>query len=195
MSFDLTPLPYGYDDLAPHISRETLEYHHGKHHAAYVNKLNLLTKGSPLENLSREELIRTTDGAIFNNAAQDWNHIFYWHCLSPNGGGGPTGALLDAINERFRSFDTFKEHFTELALDTFGSGWAWLILTNEGRLALKSTPNAGNPMIDNHVPLLVCDVWEHAYYIDYRNARPKYVAAFWELVNWEFVASNLSEAV
>ncbi len=191
MAFELPALPYAKDALAPHISAETIEYHYGKHHKAYVDNLNKLVAGTEYEGKSLEDIIRSATGGIFNNAAQVWNHTFYWNCLSPNGGGEPSGALADAIAKAFGSFADFKEKFSTTAITTFGSGWAWLVKKPDGSLAVTSTSNAGNPLTDGDKPLLTCDVWEHAYYIDYRNARPKYVEAFWNLVNWEFVASNL----
>ncbi len=191
MSFTLPPLPYAKDALAPHISAETLDYHYGKHHQAYVTNLNNLIKGTDFENKSLEDIIKTSNGGIFNNAAQVWNHTFYWHCLSPNGGDEPTHTLLTLINKHFNSFAEFKEKFSDLAVKTFGSGWGWLVQNKDGSLALVSTSNAGTPMTNDQTALLTCDVWEHAYYIDYRNARPKYVEAFWNLVNWDFVAQNL----
>ncbi|KTD66305.1 superoxide dismutase [Fe] [Legionella spiritensis] len=191
MTFSLPPLPYALDALEPHISRETLEYHHGKHHNAYVNNLNKLIPGTEFEQLTLEDIILKSSGGVFNNAAQIWNHTFYWHCLSPNGGGEPKGDLADLINKAFGSFAAFKEQFSQAAATTFGSGWAWLVQDNKGELKITSTSNAGTPMTDGLNALLTCDVWEHAYYIDYRNARPDYVAAFWSLVNWEFVESNL----
>lgn len=192
MAIELPALPYEMDALEPHISRETLEYHYGKHHQTYVTNLNNLLPGSAFENLSLEEIIKKSNGGIFNNAAQVWNHSFYWNCLKPNGGGEPTGALLEKINKAFGSFSEFKEKFTQTAITTFGSGWAWLVKNASGQLEIVSTSNAGNPMTDGLTPLLTCDVWEHAYYIDYRNARPKYVDSFWNLVNWDFVAEQLS---
>lgn len=192
MAFELPPLPYAKNALAPHISEETLDYHYGKHHQTYVTNLNNLVPGTDLADLSLEEIVVKSSGGVFNNAAQVWNHTFYWNCLSPNGGGEPTGALADAINSTFGSFAAFKEEFTKCAVTTFGSGWAWLVKNNDGSLALVSTSNAGCPLASNQTPLLTCDVWEHAYYIDYRNARPKYLEAFWELVNWDFAAQNFS---
>ena len=191
MSFALPTLPYALDALVPHISKETLEYHYGKHHAAYVNNLNKLIIGTEFENLTLEEIIKKSTGGIFNNAAQVWNHTFYWHCLSPNGGGEPHGKLADLIKQAFGSFAAFKEQFTQTAITTFGSGWAWLVQDEQGALKLVSTSNAQTPMTTKQHALLTCDVWEHAYYIDYRNARPDYVNSFWALVNWEFVSSNL----
>jgi superoxide dismutase, Fe-Mn family len=190
MAFELPPLPYSKNQLAPHISEETLEYHYGKHHQTYVTNLNNLVPGTEFEGLSLEDIVKKSSGGIFNNAAQVWNHTFYWSSLSPNGGGEPTGALADAINAEFGSFAAFKEAFTKCAVTTFGSGWAWLVKTAEGKLALVSTSNAGCPLTEGNTPLLTCDVWEHAYYIDYRNARPAYLEAFWALVNWEFASSN-----
>lgn len=192
MAFELPALPYAKDALAPHISEETLEYHYGKHHQAYVTNLNNLIPGTEFEGLSLEEIIVKSSGGIFNNAAQVWNHTFYWSCLTPNGGGQPTGALADAINAAFGSFEKFKEEFTKCAITTFGSGWAWLVKNADGSLAIVSTSNAGCPLTTGQTPLMTCDVWEHAYYIDYRNARPSYVDHFWSLVNWDFVAKNFS---
>lgn len=191
MTFTLPKLPYEMDALAPHISKETLEYHYGKHHQAYVNNLNKLIPGTEFESMSLEEIIMKAKGGVFNNAAQIWNHTFYWHCLSPNGGGEPTGKLADAINKHFGSFSAFKEQFTQAAATTFGSGWAWLAQDKAGDLKIMSTSNAGTPMTEGLTALLTCDVWEHAYYIDYRNARPDYISAFWSLVNWEFVSDNM----
>lgn len=190
MEHTLPALPYALDALVPHISKETLEFHYGKHHQTYVTNLNNLIKGTEFENLSLEEIVKKSSAGIFNNSAQVWNHTFYWNSLSPNGGGAPTGKLADAINNSFGSFDKFKEEFTKTAVGTFGSGWAWLVKKSDGSLALVSTSNAATPLTTSDVPLLTCDVWEHAYYVDYRNARPKYVEAFWNLVNWEFAAKN-----
>lgn len=192
MTFTLPQLPYEMDALVPHISKETLEYHYGKHHNTYVVNLNKLIENTEFASKSLEEIIRTSSGGIFNNAAQVWNHTFYWNCLSPNGGGEPTGALADAIVASFGSFDTFKEKFTQAAITTFGSGWAWLVKDLQGNLKITSTSNAGTPMTDGSKALLTCDVWEHAYYIDYRNMRPTYLNAFWSLVNWDFVSSQFS---
>ncbi len=188
--FELPPLPYPKDALQPHISQETLEYHYGKHHQAYVTNLNKLVPGTEFESASLEEIIRKASGGIFNNGAQVWNHTFYWNCLSPKGGGKPSGDLAKAIDRAFGSFDAFKEKFSQTAVTTFGSGWAWLVKKKDGALAVVSTSNAGNPLKDGDTPILTCDVWEHAYYIDYRNARPKYVEIFWNLVNWDFAAKN-----
>lgn len=190
MTFELPKLPYAIDALAPHISKETLEYHYGKHHQTYVTNLNNLVPGTEFEGKTLEQIIKTSSGGIFNNAAQIWNHTFYWHCLSPKDGNEPTGKLADAINKSFGSFAAFKENFTKTAIATFGSGWGWLVKNADGSLAITSTSNAGTPMTENKIALLTCDVWEHAYYIDYRNARAKYVEAFWQLVNWEFVNQN-----
>jgi Fe-Mn family superoxide dismutase len=192
MAIELPPLPYEKNALEPHISAETIEYHYGKHHQAYVTNLNKLLPGSGFENNSLEEVIKKSSGAIFNNAAQVWNHTFYWHCLSPNGGGEPKGELASAIIKTFGSFVDFQEKFTQVAISTFGSGWAWLVTNQQGNLDIISTSNAGIPMTDNKKALLTCDVWEHAYYIDYRNVRPKYVESFWKLVNWQFVSENYS---
>ena len=190
MEHKLPELPYAKDALAPHISAETLEFHYGKHHATYVTNLNKLIPGTEFENMSLEDIVKKSSGGIFNNAAQVWNHTFYWNCLAPKAGGEPTGALGDAINKTFGSFAAFKEKFSTTAVGTFGSGWAWLVKNADGSLAIESTSNAANPMTAGKKPLLTCDVWEHAYYIDYRNARPKYVEAFWNLVNWKFVEQN-----
>lgn len=192
MSFTLPALPYAMDALAPIISKETLEYHYGKHHQAYVTNLNNLIPGTEFEHAKTlEEIIMKASGGIFNNAAQVWNHTFYWHCMrAPQADNKPNGALLVAIEKAFGSFDAFKEQFNKVAVGTFGSGWAWLVKDQQGNLALLSTSNAGTPMTDGKKALLTCDVWEHAYYIDYRNARPTYVTKFWDLVNWDFVAEN-----
>lgn len=194
MAFELPPLPYAQDALEPHLSAHTLSFHYGKHHQAYVNKLNALTDSSDLANKSLEELIKTTDGGVFNNAAQVWNHTFYWHCMAPDAGGEPEGALADAINNTFGSFALFKAAFTEAAITHFGSGWAWLVKAADGSLRIMSTANADNPLRDGHTPLLTCDVWEHAYYLDTQNARPAYVENFWQCVNWVFVAEQLAHA-
>lgn len=191
MIHELPTLPYAMNALEPHISQETLEYHYGKHHKTYVDNLNKLIPGTEFEHSSLEEIVQKATGPIFNNAAQVWNHTFYWHCLAPNAGGEPTGKLADAINEAFGSFAAFKEKFSATAISTFGSGWAWLVKNKSGKLELISTSNAGSPLKDGQVALLTCDVWEHAYYVDYRNARPKYVEHFWNLVNWDFVSSHL----
>jgi Fe-Mn family superoxide dismutase len=190
MAFTLPELPYAKDALAPHLSKETLEFHHGKHHNAYVVKLNQLTEGKPEANKSLEELIRTTDGGVFNQAAQIWNHTFFWHSMSPTGGGEPTGKVLEALTKSFGSVEQFKKDFAAAALGQFGSGWAWLVKDGD-KLAITTTSNAGCPLKDGKTPLLTCDVWEHAYYIDFRNDRAKFVETFWKLVNWDFVAKNL----
>jgi Fe-Mn family superoxide dismutase len=192
MAFELPKLPYAKNALAPYLSEETLEYHHGKHHAAYVKKLNELIANTKFAKMPLEEIIKTADqGPIFNNAAQHWNHSFYWNCLAPKGGGEPVGELAAAIERNFKSFKEFTKEFSEAAIEQFGSGWAWLVQRKDGALAIEKMSNADDPLIHDERPLLTCDVWEHAYYIDYRNARPKYVEAFWHLVNWNFVASNL----
>lgn len=191
MAIPFPELPYSKDALAPHISPETLEYHYGKHHKAYVDKLNSLIPGTEFENMGLEEIIQKSQGPIFNNAAQVWNHTFYWHCLKPKGGGAPQGRLGEQINKAFGSFDKFKEQFSNAAVGQFGSGWAWLVHDQSGQLKIETTSNAGCPLTEGKKPLLTCDVWEHAYYIDYRNARPKYVETFWSLVNWDFVAQQL----
>lgn len=191
MEHMLPALPYSQDALEPIISKETLSYHYGKHHQAYVTNLNKLIAGTEFENASLEEIILKSNGAIFNNAAQISNHTFYWNCMAPNAGGEPTGILAELIKEAFGSFADFKEKFSQTAVGTFGSGWAWLALNQQGKLEIISTSNAGTPITEGKKPLLTCDVWEHAYYIDYRNARPTYVEKFWNLVNWEFAASNL----
>jgi len=192
MAFELPSLPYAKDALAPHISVETIEYHYGKHHQTYVTNLNNLIPGTEFEGLSLEEIVKKSSGGIFNNAAQVWNHTFYWNSLSPNGGGEPTGPLADAIVSTFGSFEKFKEELTKTAVTTFGSGWAWLVKNADGTLALVSTSNAGTPLTAGQTPILTVDVWEHAYYIDFRNLRPKYLEAFWALVNWEFANANFA---
>ncbi len=192
MAFELPALPYAEDALEPHISRETLAFHYGKHHKTYVDKLNGLVEGTELTGKSLEEIVKTSEGGVFNNAAQIWNHTFYWNCLNPNGGGAVTGAIAEAIDAAFGSFDAFKEQFTNSAINNFGSSWTWLVKNADGALAIVNTSNAGTPLTEDGVtPLLTVDLWEHAYYIDYRNARPKYMDAFWALVNWEFVNANL----
>ena len=191
MPFELPPLPYAQDALAPHISAETLEYHHGKHHQAYVTNLNKMVEGTDLADASLEDVIMKSDGGVFNNSAQVWNHTFYWNCMAPGGGGAPDGAVAEAINSAFGSYDEFRARFTEAATTQFGSGWAWLVDTGSG-LEVMKTPNADLPMKHSVKALLTIDVWEHAYYIDYRNARPKYIDTFLDhLVNWDFVATNM----
>jgi len=193
MAFELPALPYAQNALQPHISAETLEFHYGKHHKTYVDKLNGLVDGTDLAGKSLEEVVRASQGPVFNNAAQVWNHTFYWNCLSPNGGGEAKGAAARAIDSAFGSFAAFKEQFTNSAVNNFGSGWTWLVKGADGKLAIVNTGNAATPLTDKAlVPLLTVDVWEHAYYIDYRNARPKYMEAFWALVNWDFVNANLA---
>ncbi len=192
MAFELPALPYPKNRLVPYISEETLDYHHGKHHQTYVTNLNNLVPGTEFEGLSLEDIIMKSSGAIFNNAAQVWNHTFYWNSLAPSAGGEPTDALAEAITSTFGSFEKFKEDFTTCAVTTFGSGWAWLVKNADGSLALVSTSNAACPLTTGQTPLLTCDVWEHAYYIDYRNARPAYLEAFWALVNWDFAAANFA---
>ena len=192
MAIELPPLPYDQDALEPHISRETLEYHYGKHHNTYVVKLNGLVDGTDDADKSLEEIVTSSSGGIFNNAAQVWNHTFYWNCLSPNGGGEPTGAVADAIDSAFGSFEDFKAKFTDSAVNNFGSSWTWLVKNADGGLDIVNTSNAATPLTDDGVtPLLTVDLWEHAYYIDYRNVRPDYMAAFWNLINWDFVNENL----
>jgi Fe-Mn family superoxide dismutase len=190
---ELPKLPYADNALEPHISAETIQYHYGKHHATYVDKLNGLIPGTEFESSTLEEIIMKAGGGIFNNAAQVWNHTFYWNCLSPNGGGTPSGELADAIDKTFDSFESFKEQFSNSAVNNFGSGWTWLVKNADGGIEILNTSNAANPMTDGKQPLLTCDVWEHAYYVDYRNARPKYVEAFWNLVNWDFVSQNFAK--
>ncbi len=192
MSFELPALPYAKNALEPHISAETLEYHYGKHHNAYIVNLNNLVKGTDFEGKSLEDIIKTSEGGVFNNAAQVWNHTFYWHCLAPNAGGEPTGQVAEAINNAFGSFAEFKQQFTDSAIKNFGAGWTWLVKKTDGSLAIVNTSNAATPVSGEDKALLTVDVWEHAYYIDYRNARPQYLDHFWALVNWEFVAENLA---
>lgn len=196
MTFTLPELPYAKDALAPYISSEGFDYHHGKHHATYVNKLNELVQGTDLAEKSLDELVllsaKEGKTAIFNNAAQHWNHSFFWNCLSPNGGGTPTGKVAELIDRDFGSFDAFKEKFSNAAVTQFGSGWAWLVLNQEGKLEVVQTGNAGNPLTDGKKPVLTIDVWEHAYYIDHRNARPKFVEGYWNVVNWDNANSQLA---
>jgi superoxide dismutase, Fe-Mn family len=193
MAFELPNLPYSYDALQPYISKETLEFHHDKHHAAYVNKLNELTKGKPEEHQSLEQIIKSSSGVLFNQAGQHWNHSFYWKCMAPKAGGEPRGAVADAIKKSFGDFGSFQKQFSELAAGHFGSGWAWLIQDKEGQLKVVGTHDADTPIKHDQHALLTCDVWEHAYYIDYRNARAKYIEAFWNTVNWSFVEQNLKK--
>lgn len=192
MSFELPALPYEKNALAPVISEETLDYHYGKHHNTYVTNLNNLVAGTDFENMTLEEIIMKSEGGMFNNAAQVWNHTFYWNCLAPNAGGEPTGALADAINAAFGDFASFKEAFNKSAATNFGSGWTWLVKEADGSVALFNTSNAGTPMTEGKTALLTVDVWEHAYYVDYRNARPKYLEEIWKLINWDFVSANFA---
>jgi Fe-Mn family superoxide dismutase len=190
--FQLPPLPYAMDALQPYISKETLEYHYGKHHQAYVNNLNNLIKDTDFATLSLEDIIMKASGGMFNNAAQVWNHTFYWNCLTPNSAKAPSGQLADAINKKFGSFEEFKKQFSQSATTLFGSGWTWLAKNDQGELEIMNTGNASLPMKENKKALLTCDVWEHAYYIDYRNVRATYVENFWNLVNWNFVSEQYS---
>jgi Fe-Mn family superoxide dismutase len=192
MTHVLPALPYAADALAPVISAETIDFHYGKHHQAYVTNLNNLVPGTEFEDASLEDIVMKSSGGIFNNAAQVWNHTFYWNGLSPDGGGQPKGELADAINAAFGSFDEFKAAFIKSGIGNFGSGWTWLVKNKNGSVEIVNTSNAANPMRDGKKPLLTIDVWEHAYYIDYRNARPKYLDEIWSLVNWDFVASNFA---
>ncbi|MEX0623065.1 superoxide dismutase [Saccharospirillum sp.] len=193
MAFELPELPYAINALEPHISQETLEYHHGKHHNTYVTKLNGLIPGTEFEGKSLEDIIKSSSGGVFNNSAQIWNHTFYWHSLSPNGGGAPTGALGDAINAKWGSFEAFQKEFDEKAVNNFGSSWTWLVKNSDGSLEIVNTSNAGTPITEGQTPIITVDLWEHAYYIDYRNLRPKYLEAFWKLANWDFAAENFAK--
>jgi superoxide dismutase, Fe-Mn family len=190
MAHQLPELPYAMNALEPHMSAETLEYHYGKHHQTYVNNLNNLIPGTEFENASLEEMIKRASGGIFNNGAQVWNHSFFWNCLSPNGGGQPSGGLADRIGKDFGSFDDFKKQFSDKAATLFGSGWTWLAKNPDGSLAIVQTSNAANPIQSDQKPVLTLDVWEHAYYIDYRNQRVKFIEAFWNVINWEFASKN-----
>jgi Fe-Mn family superoxide dismutase len=192
MAIELPKLPYASDALQPYISKQTIDFHYGKHHQAYVNNLNNLIPGTPFENASLEKIVREAEGGIYNNAAQVWNHTFYFESFSLTGVKEPLGALADAINLDFGSFDGFKEQFTKAATTLFGSGWAWLVKNAEGKLLITQESNAGNPMRKNQVPLLTCDVWEHAYYLDYQNKRPEYIQAFWKLIDWSVIGKRLS---
>ncbi|NBT33935.1 MAG: superoxide dismutase [Fe] [Betaproteobacteria bacterium] len=192
MEHTLPALPYAMDALSPHISKETLEFHYGKHHQAYATNLNNLVKGTEFESASLEDIVRKSSGGIFNNAAQVWNHTFYWNSLAPHGGGQPHSALADAIAAKWGSFDVFKDTFTKSAVGNFGSGWTWLVKQSDGSLDIVNTSNAATPLTTTSKPLLTCDVWEHAYYVDYRNRRPDYLGAFWNLVNWDFAEKNFS---
>ena len=190
MEHALPALPYPLDGLQPHISKETLEFHYGKHHQTYVTNLNNLIKGTEFESASLEEIVTKSSGGVFNNAAQIWNHTFYWNSLSPKGGGAPSGALAAAIDKKWGSFDAFKEAFTKSAVGNFGSSWTWLVKKADGSLDIVNTSNAATPVTTADTPLITCDLWEHAYYIDYRNRRPDYLGAFWSLVNWDFASKN-----
>ena len=190
MTHELPALPYPKNALEPTISQETLEYHYGKHHQTYVTNLNNLVPGTEFENAALEEILMKASGGIFNNAAQVWNHTFYWNCLSPSGGGEPSGDLAAAIDSAFGSFDEFKSKFSTSAATNFGSGWTWLVKNSDGSVEIVNTSNAANPMTAGKKPLLTIDVWEHAYYVDYRNLRPKYLEEIWSIVNWDFVAAN-----
>jgi Fe-Mn family superoxide dismutase len=192
MEHTLPPLPYPKNALAPTMSEETLEFHYGKHHQAYVTNLNNLIKGTEFENLPLEEIIKKSSGGVFNNSAQVWNHTFFWNCMKPNGGGAPTGPVADAINAKWGSFDKFKEEFQKSAVGNFGSGWTWLVKKADGGVDIVNTSNAGTPLTTDNKALLTVDVWEHAYYIDYRNARPKFVESWWNVVNWDFVNQNFA---
>ena len=192
MTHELPALPYALDALAPTLSQETLEFHYGKHHQTYVTNLNNLIPGTEFESMSLEDIVMKSSGGVFNNAAQVWNHTFYWNCLSPNGGGAPSGALAAAIDAKFGSFEEFKKQFNQAGATNFGSGWTWLVKNADGSLEIFNTSNAGTPMTSGKQALLTLDVWEHAYYIDYRNARPKYLETVWNIVNWDFVAANFA---
>ena len=192
MEHQLPALPYAKDALAPHMSAETFDYHYAKHHQAYVTNLNNLIKGTEFENLDLEAIVKKSSGGVFNNAAQIWNHTFYWNSLSPKGGGEPSGALAAAINAKWGSFAAFKDAFTKSAIGNFGSSWTWLVKKADGSLDIVNTSNAATPITGADKPLVTCDLWEHAYYIDYRNRRPDYLGAFWNLVNWDFAARNFA---
>ena len=195
MEYKLPPLPYAMDALEPAMSKETLEYHYGKHHRAYVKELNNLIKGSEFENATLEQVIRDSSGPLFNNAAQTWNHTFFWNCMAPRGGGEPTGALAEAMNDKWGSYAQFKEAFSKSAISNFGSGWTWLVVRSDG-VDIVNTDDADNPMTQGDEPLLTLDVWEHAYYLDYRNERPKFVEAFFKnLVNWNFALRNYENSL
>ncbi len=192
MAFELPKLPYDRTALEPHISAQTIDFHYGKHHQAYVTNLNNLVPGTAFENATLDEIVKKAEGGIFNNGAQVWNHTFYWESLIPGGSAAPSGALAEAINSAFGSFDAFKEQFSKAAATLFGAGWAWLVKNAEGKLEIVQESNAGNPLRAGKTPLLTCDVWEHAYYLGYQNRRPDYVGAFWNVVNWDAVASRFS---
>jgi len=191
MPHEPEPLPYTMNALEPHISKETFEYHYGKHYKAYISKVNAAIEGTDFANASLVKIIQTASGSLFNNAAQIWNHHFYWSCMSPQGGGAPTGVASDIINKSFGSFETFKKEFSNAAASNFGSGWTWVVKKDDGTIAIENTSNASNPIKENRNPALTIDIWEHAYYIDYRNARPKYIEAFWNVINWDFINKNL----
>lgn len=195
MEHKLPELPFSKEDLAPHISAETMEYHYGKHHKAYVTKLNELIKGTEFEEMELKDIIRESDGPIFNNAAQTWNHTFFWNCLTPRGMEKPTGKVQEMINKKWFNFENFQKEFSQRAASNFGSGWTWLILDANGDLDILNTSNAENPMRNGGIALLTLDIWEHAYYIDYRNARPDFIKAFWNIANWDFVNQNLETAL
>ncbi|MBI9062884.1 MAG: superoxide dismutase [Marinilabiliaceae bacterium] len=190
MKFELPQLPYALDALEPHISKTTMEYHYGKHHNAYVTNLNNLVPGTPFENADLETIVKESDGGIFNNGAQVWNHTFYFMSFSPEGGGAPNGSLAEAINKAFGSFEAFKDEFSKAAATLFGSGWAWLVKKEDGSLEIIKESNAGNPLRNGLTPILTCDVWEHAYYLDKQNLRPKYIESFWNLIDWDVAASR-----
>ena len=192
MEHTLPALPYAMDALAPMISKETLEFHYGKHHQTYVTNLNNLIKGTEFEPMSLDEIVKKSSAGIFNNAAQIWNHTFYWHSLAPNAGGTPSGALSAAIDAKWGSFDAFKEAFNKSAVGNFGSSWTWLVKKADGSLDIVNTSNAATPLTGADKPLLTCDLWEHAYYIDHRNRRPDYLGAYWKLVNWSFASANFA---
>ncbi len=192
MEHTLPALPYAMDALAPHISKETLEFHYGKHHQTYVTNLNNLVKGTEFESMGLEDIVRKSSAGVFNNAAQIWNHTFYWNSLSPKGGGEPTGALAAAITAKWGSYDAFKEAFNKMATGNFGSSWTWLVKKADGTVDIVNTSNAATPLTTGDKALITCDLWEHAYYIDYRNSRPNYLATYWKLVNWQFASSNFA---
>lgn len=191
MAFELPELPFAMDSLEPFISKRTLEFHYGKHHQGYVNNLNNMVPGTEFEGLSLEEIIKKATGGVFNNGAQVWNHTFYWNCLAPNAGGEPKGTVADAITESFGSFGEFKDKFSKAAATLFGSGWAWLVKKPDGKLEIVQESNAGNPLRNGYTPILTCDVWEHAYYLDKQNRRPDYIADFWNVVNWSAVKNRI----
>jgi Fe-Mn family superoxide dismutase len=191
MEHKLPALPYAMDALAPHMSKETMEFHYGKHHQAYVTNLNNLIKGTEFESASLEDIVKKSSGGVFNNAAQVWNHSFFWNCMKPGGGGKPSGALASAMDKKWGSFDGFKDAFTKSAVGNFGSGWTWLVKKGDGSVDIVNTSNAGTPLTGADKPVLTIDVWEHAYYIDHRNARPKFVETFLNsLANWDFAGKN-----